>query len=230
VDVSNHPLAFLFILNMKTAKIVLLTVLVVAVTIGTVWYSYNNSSKVVASEKSVTDTKFEEIYITIRETGEYIRDISDTNVRNFHYTKPHKKFTILCPECAEPFAKPKEDLVEVPVERLKELRTIRREVLSLPTPSDQSPATQPVEELTTLEELDSVLRLLKGQKSHLYTNRYIMEMQYHYLKKHTHPRPGTHGGCPDCIKLRTKQTQETEIISQGEYDLLIQLEKEYTDK
>ena len=65
MDVSNHPLAFLFILNMKTAKIVLLTELVVAVTIGTVWYNHNNSSKVVASEKSLTDTKFEEIYITI---------------------------------------------------------------------------------------------------------------------------------------------------------------------
>ena len=61
MDVSNHPLAFLFIINMKKAKIVLLTVLVSAVTLGTVWYNYNNSSKVVASEKFATDTKFEEI-------------------------------------------------------------------------------------------------------------------------------------------------------------------------
>lgn len=192
-------------------------------------YEFSGDSRAaVIEDQSEIDAKFEEIYVIITKTGDCIYQMGDTNVRNLHYARPHHSFRMLCPECADLWGKKRESIVEVPVDRLKKLRAIRREALSLPTPSDT--ASIPVEELTTLEELDSILLLLKQQNGHIYANKYTMEMQYHYLKKHIHQHPGVIGECPDCIKLRTKQTQKTELISKEEYDELIKLEKEHADE
>ncbi len=222
---------------MKRVNIHILLVALMTCGLGIVVYEFSGDSEAVVSEdQSATDAKFEEIYVIIKETGDYIIQMGDTNVRNFHYAKPHDSFMMFCPECAELWGKKKEGIVEVPVDRLKKLRALKppfpayqREALSLPTPSDERTASRPVEKPTTLEELDSILLLLKQQNGHIYTNKYTMEMQYHYLKKHTHQYPGVIVGCPDCIKLRTKQTQETELISKEEYDELIKLEKEHSD-
>jgi hypothetical protein len=213
-------------IKMKRTKIVVLMVLIATVTLGTVWYNQSDSSVTVASEnQSETDAKFEEIYVVLKNTGDYICQMGDMNVRNLHYAKPHQSLKWLCPECADLWGKKKESIVEVPVDRLKKLRAIRREALSLPTPSDQPNNDEPVKTPTTVEELDSILLLLKQQQSHLHTNKHTMDTQYHYLKKHTHK----YDNCPDCIKLRTKQAQETEFVSKKEYDELIKLEKEYSD-
>jgi len=206
-------------------RITLLVAVGMVVTLGAVRYNQSDSSNAVASEnQSETDAKFEEIYVTLKKTGDYINQMGDTNVRNFHYSRPHASLTVLCPECADLWGKKKEGIVEVPVDRLKELRS-----LSSPIQPDQADNDEPVKIPTTVEELDSILLLLKQQQSHIYTNKYTMEMQYHYLKKHSHPHAGTLGHCPDCIKLRTNQTQETEFVSKEEYDELIKLEKEHKD-
>jgi len=165
------------------------------------------------------DKKFEEIYVEIQKTGEYMYGLSDTAVRNSHYSKPHTTYHRLCPECADLWGKKKEGIVEVPVDRLKELRS-----LSSPSQSGQAETDQPVEVLTIEEELDSILLLLKQQQSHLYTNKYTAEIQYHYLKKHKHPKPGIEGGCPECIALRKKQTTKMEFISKQEYERLLETE------
>ena len=193
-------------------------------------YEFSGDSIAAVSEnQSEADAKFEEIYVVIKNTGDHIRQMGDINIRNLHYVKPHQSFKRLCPECADLWGKKKESIVEVPVDRLKKLRAIRREALSLPPLSDQSNNDEPVKILTTVEELDSILLLLKQQQSHLRTNKHTMEAQYHYLKKHTHKHSGVTGNCPDCIKLRIKQTQETGFVSKKEYDELIKLEKEHSD-
>ena len=106
------------------------------------------------------------------------------------------------------------------MERLAELRS-----LSSPSQPGQAESDEPVKIPTTVEELDSILLLLKQQRSHLYTNKYTAEIQYHYLKKHNHPHPGIEGGCTECIALRKKQTTATEFISKQEYEELLKLEK-----
>ena len=165
---------------MKRVKITLLVAVGMAVTLGAAWYNQSDSGSAVASEnQSETDAKFEEIYVTLKKTGDYINQMGDTNVRNFHYSKPHASFTFLCPECADLWGKKKEGIVEVPVDRLKELRS-----LSSPIQPDQADNDEPVKIPTTVEELDSILLLLKQQQSHLYTTKYTAEIQYHYLKNH----------------------------------------------
>lgn len=170
-----------------------------------------------------TDTdiekRFEKIYIEIQKTGEYIYGLGDTAVRNTHYSKPHTTYQDLCPECADLWGKKKEGIVEIPLERLEELRS-----LSSPSQPDQAQRDEPAKTPTTEEELDLILLLLKQQQGHIYTNKYTAEIQYHYLKKHKHPHPGIEGGCPDCIALRKKQTTETRFISKQEHEKLLKSE------
>ena len=208
-------------INMLGITYLVLVVLIISMISGG---AYNEPA-----EQSSIDTKFEEIYTEIQKTGEYMYGLSDTHIRSMHYIKPHTSFQDLCPECADLWGKKKEHVTEIPADRLKELRSIKRQSLSLPIPESQAPSTEPVVELTVEEELASILTLLKQQKSHLYTNRYTAEIQYHYLKNHKHPKPGIEGGCPDCINLRKKQTEEVEFIPTKEYNELIQLEKRFKE-
>ena len=190
--------------------------------IGLLLARYSNPIAIASGDKTITaDTKFEEIYVTIQKTGEHIYGLGDTAVRNSHYSKPHTTYQDLCPECSDLWGKKKEGVVEVPVERLAVFRD-----LSSPSQSGQADSDEPVKTPTTVEELDFILLLLKQQQSHLYTNRYIAEVQYHYLKKHKHPKPGVEGGCPECIALRKKQTTTTEFISRSEHEDLLKREQE----
>ena len=177
------------------------------------------------SERNKTDTRLEEIYEVLTKVGQHQYCLGDTQVRNMHYIKPHNKPHWLCPECgdlADSFKVGK--VVSVPKDRLAELRKLDGSYH--PNNSDQAPAISPVETLTISEELDAVLFLLKTQQAHAYTRMYTEEIINHYLKKHDHDKPGEHGKCPDCIKLRERQMTGVEFISRTEYNTLLKLEKE----
>ena len=176
------------------------------------------------SERNKVAEKFEEIYEVLTKVGQYQYCLGDTQIRNMHHAKPHDKPHWFCPECGDLANSFKVgEVVSVPKDRLVELRKLDGSYH--PNNSDQAPATLPVETLTISEELDAVLTLLKTQQAHAYTRMYTEEMMNHYLKKHDHDKPGEHGKCPDCIKLRAKQTTVSEFISRKEYKRLTELEK-----
>jgi hypothetical protein len=173
------------------------------------------------TERNKADRRFEEIYKVLTKVGQHQYCLGDTQVRNMHYAKPHDEPHWLCSECGDLANSSKVgEVVAVPKDRLSELRG------SHPNDSDQSPAISPVETLTISEELDAILFLLKTQQAHAHTRMYTEEMINHYLKKHDHDKPGEHGKCPDCIKLRKRQITGVEFISRKEYNALLKLEKE----
>ena len=192
------------------------------------------SKRIYEPDKKALDSKFEEIYETLKESSEYIYNLSDTQIRVSHYAAPHTEFKDLCPECGDLWGKKKEGVVEIPTSRLAELREITG--LYPPNNAGQHAHGQPVD-LTVEEELDSILHLLKSTKSMLYSTMYAGEITYHNLSqkspeplhKHNHPRPGIIGGCPDCKKLRDRQTTILSYISKDEYSKLIKAEKDIKD-
>ena len=189
-------------------------------------YAYNEDIE--SENRAKIDDKLNSIYDTLREMEGYHYCLSDTQIRNFHYAKPHTTPMSLCSECSD-LAENKNtgSLVSVPIDRLEELRSFGKRSSSLPIPQDQALAAQPDETLTVNEELDAVLFLLKSQKTHLYTSMYTEELTHHYLKKHKHESPGEHGKCPECLSLRKKQTTVYKFVSRVEYDKLLELEKKH---
>jgi hypothetical protein len=181
-----------------------------------------------SENRAKIDDKLNSIYDTIRQIEDYHYCLSDTQMRNFHYAKPHTTSSSLCPECSD-LAENKNtgSLVSVPVGRLEELRSFEKRPSSRPIPQDQAPATQPDETLTVNEEMNAVLVLLKSHKAHLYTSMYTEELTYHYLKKHRHESSGEHGKCPECLSLRKKQTTVYKFVPRAEHDRLLELEKKH---
>ena len=186
-------------------------------------------------EKSnLIDKKFEKIYQTLQGTSQYIYNLSDTQIRNSHYVEPHTSFQDLCPECGDLWGKKKESIVVINTKRLKDLRDLTG--LYPPNVSGQDLHTSPVD-LTLEEELDSVIHLLESTKASIYGAMYAGEITYHKLSqkseeplhKHNHPMPGIVGGCPDCKKLRDKQTSKVSFISQDEFKRLTKAEKDIKD-
>jgi len=218
---------------MKLNKIVVasascLSYFVGAVTGCIIYDSYTSSQ---SDDRVKVDQKLEEIYTTLLEIGTYQYCAGDTQIRNLHYVKPHKTNNKLCPECADVHEnKNTGSLDRIPKTRLAQLRKIESSGLSLPNPSEQSNSPRPDERLSVLEELDSILFLLKSQKSHMYTNMYTGELVYHYAKKHKHSGSGEHGKCPDCIKLRNKQTTPVSFITKEEHKRLLKLEKKFKNE
>ena len=188
------------------------------------FYAYNKNIE--SENRAKTDDKLNSIYNTIREIEDYHYCLSDTQMRNFHYAKPHTTPLHLCPECSD-LAENKNtgSLVAVSTGRLEELRSFEKRPTSRPIPQDQAHAVQPDVTLTVDEELDAILFLLKSQKAHLYTSMYTEELTHHYLKKHEHESPGEHGKCPECLSLRKKQITVYKFVPRSEYDRLLELEK-----
>ena len=187
------------------------------------------SAGTVVEDNNIED-KLTEIYETLAETEQYIHVMYDSQSRNLHYVKPHTSFHQLCPECLRFQGKAWDGLkvddvvIQISVTRLKELREIRRQALSLPIHPPQPVVSRVVESINIEEELDSILALLKIQKNHVYVNLETEGLIYHYSSKHHHKALG----CPQCLGLKYKQITETQFISRNEYDELLKIESQYT--
>ena len=160
--------------------------------------------------QKTTESKFEEIYTILTKMNEYENCLVDTQLRSLHYAKPHTEMQKFCTECYDLWGTEDKQIVEISVEKLNQLQQIKEESTDLPE-----------EKLSVEEELDSIITLLKGHRSFLYMIRNSEERTYHYLKSHTHEGAGAIEKCPDCMKLRSKQTTETTFISRQEYEKLI---------
>jgi len=195
-------------------------------------YSQNVALQRELAERPTTATNdeldkgFSDIYTTIGLISSRYRVIADTHMRTQHYAKPHTTPQHLCPECGDLRRVMREGIVWVPAARLKLLRAMER--TSAGMPADMFVTNDPPDPLIdVVEELDSVLFLLKTHASFSYTLLQAEIYTNHYSKKHAHPVPGLKGfgDCPECIALYEKQMALTQPISKARYETLLQVEK-----
>ena len=181
----------------------------------------------VPTDNAVLDAKFTEIYENLEIISTRYRTISDTHIRIQHYTKPHTTYQDLCPECGDLWGKKKEDVVFLPTDRLNELREIERITLGLPKEPEEPEEPEPP--INVVDELESILLLIKSHASFAFTLMQTEAHTNHYAKKHKHDIPGWEGlgNCPECIELLKRQTTPTQPISKKQYEELLKIESKF---
>jgi len=170
--------------------------------------------------------KLNRIYLTLSSTAAYESIVSDLQVRNFHYARPHTRMHRLCPECTDVFGKNLGEVLFIPETRFDELIELERAHNGVRRVVKRA-AQEEDEPLDVLAELEAVLFLLRAHKTIIFGLMTTAEFEYHYAKKHDHPQPGGvgFGRCPECIKLRKRQTTPTRAIHRKRYAQLLALEK-----
>jgi hypothetical protein len=101
-------------MDSRSSKMLIMSTLVcamVAFTIQSATLLYNQESlhEKVGQLRSQVDGHAEDVYFLMRSDSARLYTIMDTQVRTFHYAKPHAGPTRGCPECAEIYERVKRD-------------------------------------------------------------------------------------------------------------------------
>lgn len=110
--------------------------------------SWSQQLKAANAERREWEESVKDIDKLIAYQNSTMGTMMDTQVRIFHYVKPHKSPIMMCPECAEILRKAKEDPLLEKSEGDEELR--RPQTHTLPGKPPANPPAQPENKPTTL--------------------------------------------------------------------------------